>query len=327
MIERPTVLILGAGASMPFDFPSGDTLLHKVHLATDLNQNYADKLVDPKIPDGPRYREYRGDVGFLVDMGLNTDMINKFRTALWNSGKMSVDAFLEHRPEFMDVGKASIARILSRYENPFKLIERTRTTSNWYTYLFNKLNAKEDDFVKNRLSIITYNYDRSLEFFLYTCLKYSYDLTDTDAVNLLKTIPFVHLHGQLSNKAFVDAGGQTYGNFIEDDIIKQAASGIKIIHEDIDDDPQFIEAHKLLSQAHFICFLGFGYDKTNLERLKLHDVAPEAKYFGTAYDKTPAEVNELVDFLPKQIGLRIFAQLGPKGHGNLAYLHEINILK
>ena len=55
----------------------------------------------------------------------------------------------------------------------------------WYVYLFNQLGARKDDFNKNRISIITYNYDRSLEYFLFVALKFSYGISMAEALQNL----------------------------------------------------------------------------------------------------------------------------------------------
>jgi hypothetical protein len=39
-------------------------------------------------------------------LGIDKQKLDSFRGALSRSGKQSVDSFLEHRPEFLDVGKA-----------------------------------------------------------------------------------------------------------------------------------------------------------------------------------------------------------------------------
>lgn len=312
---------------MPFKFPSGEELLKRIYVALDLNQGYTERLVDQTIPDGPRYREYSGTVGQVIGMGFDPATIGRFRTALWNCGKMSVDAFLEHQPDLIDVGKAAIASVLAKNERPVDLIDVTRSKSNWYTYLFNKLNATAEQFSQNHLSILTYNYDRSLEFYLVTSLKHSYSLSDGEALELLRSIPIVHLHGQLSDKSFGDVDGCNYGEFDSDEALKRAASGLKIIHEEIDSHPQFKQAHELLTKAEIVCFLGFGFDATNLARLRLNDVALRAKYFGTAFDKTAAEAKEIGRLLPHDSSGLKKADLGKKTQGNLEYLREINILR
>jgi hypothetical protein len=49
--------------------------------------------------------------------------------------------------------------------------------------------------------------------------------------------------------------------------VSRAAESIQIIHETKPETSPFKQAHRLLGQAARICFLGFGFDETNLRRL------------------------------------------------------------
>jgi len=85
MITKNTVLILGAGASQPYGFPTARDLKQKV-----LRYDF-ENIISSGNP-GPLW-------GYLLD-SFTEDMCLKFSTALKSSGKQSVDAFLEHRDEF-----------------------------------------------------------------------------------------------------------------------------------------------------------------------------------------------------------------------------------
>jgi hypothetical protein len=72
--------------------------------------------------------------------------------------------------------------------------------------------------------------------------------------------------------------------------VQERAKQIKIIHETVDDEPQFHEAHRLLAQAERVCFVGFGYDATNLRRLlQPKDVLMNKWVVGSAMHLTNAE--------------------------------------
>jgi hypothetical protein len=81
MLTKKTVLVLGAGASIPFGFPSGQKLLRDIVKET----------AEPK-------RTCLGEV--LLQCGFNESYIKAFSSALLKSQRMSVDAFLEHRQDF-----------------------------------------------------------------------------------------------------------------------------------------------------------------------------------------------------------------------------------
>ena len=102
---------------------------------------------------------------------------------------------MEHRPEYLDVGKALIAAELIVCERETALFRRDGKS--WYEYLFNELSTNFCDFEKNQLSILTFNYDRSLEHYLLTSLQNSYDKSIEECAEKLSKIPIIHLHGDL----------------------------------------------------------------------------------------------------------------------------------
>ena len=247
MISIPTVLVLGAGASKPFGFPIGRELVDVIIRET----------VDPTALQ----------IGqTLSRCGFSEHEISDFGQALRFSQRNSVDAFLERRQKYLEIGKAAIAAALI----PFETEERFQS-GDWYRYLFNIMNTSFEEFDTNQLSVITFNYDRSLEQFLYTALRHSYGEGIPESAAKLRRIPIVHLHGQLGRLAELEENGQKYEPRVTGGIVQERSKQIKIIHETTDDhllsDPQFKAAHRMLTGAKRVCFLGFGYDSTNLRRL------------------------------------------------------------
>jgi hypothetical protein len=252
MIAKKVVLVLGAGASMPFGFPSG----------VDLKAVITERLV-------------RGDPWHSVlisDFG--STHTGDFRTALLKSGKQSVDAFLEHRTTFLEVGKAAIACALLPCEVEDSLFIKRKES--WYDYLFKKCNSQFEQFSDNSVSVLTFNYDRSLEHYLFTTLKNSYGKTSEECAGVLRSLPIIHLHGQLGELPWSNNGQINdrvpFGADVSRASSYLAAKAIKIIHEDIAGNEQFQQAQKLLQEANLICCIGFGYDDTNMQRL--FDFAP-----------------------------------------------------
>src|SRR5262249_53254614 len=69
----------------------------------------------------------------------------------------------------------------------------------WYGHVLDRMGSKPDDFRQNNLSVLTFNYDRSFEQFLFLALQDRYGIGPTDAANLLDEMPVVHLHGSLGS--------------------------------------------------------------------------------------------------------------------------------
>lgn len=246
MITTPTVLILGAGASLPFGYPTGQALVYQV-----LNV-------------------IKGRADFLQnELQIPFECLEEFDNAFSTCGLSSIDEFLEYRTDLIDLGRVLIALCLIPQEDPRILWAETTDKKNWYKkHLFPAMKTPSlGAFGDNKLSVLTYNYDRSLEHFLLQSLMSTYRHTGDDPAPCwvqLKKIPIVHLHGQLD-----DLHQRPYSKTLTPEIIKQSAPHIKIIHENIADDPQFTQAHDLLRKAERVYFLGFGYHPVNLERLCL----------------------------------------------------------
>jgi hypothetical protein len=296
MIENPTTLILGAGASMDFGYPSGRDL--------------KDKVV--KMIASPNNDAYRS----LQKLGFDDYLIKSFQEGLQRSGRPSVDAFLEHRPEFIEVGKAAMAVELMSYENINALFP---TGGSWYEHLFQAINASFEDLSSNKLKIITFNYDRSLDIYLFEAIKNAYGKQTEKVSEVLKTIPILHVHGKLGPMPWEsDRRGREYRSSYDPVDIKQAADNICIITEDHETKKEFSDAKRLISASKRLIFIGFGYHSQNIERLGIDIHSGQLSIFGSAYGLTQLEKNKITEsFKPSVI------QLGQRDWKALQFLREM----
>lgn len=301
MIDENTVFILGAGASMPYGYPSGSRLR---------------EIILSKLGSSNVIRD-------MVSLGFTEEKIAEFRKGLRYSATSSVDSFLEHRPEpeFMDIGKIAMAQVLIPNENQNSLFRNEN--DKWYTYLFNNLVTDSfNAFDKNKICFITFNYDRSLEQFLFIALKNRYGKSEDECASKLKNIPILHLHGKLNDLPWQNKDGRPYTNQISsNEVIEKAANEIKIIHEDIKDNSLFKEAHGYIENAQNIYFLGFGYHKANMDRLKLNkfvenNIFKNKGVIGSSFGLKGAERQFINNkYFKKEILCR-------SGYANLGFLEE-----
>lgn len=256
MIERPTVLILGAGASKDYGFPT----------AMELTRDVLNDL-DEESPLRERIEE----------AGHEPAKIHSFWMALQDSPLYSVDAFLEHRREFQQVGKAAMAASLMKYEDPEKLRIKVNASADdagaddWYRYLFSKLvtGGGLEKPEKNKLSIVTFNYDRSFEQWLILHLTNLKQLSEEKIRRFFDKIPIVHVHGKLAELRMLrndekDARPFKVNCTVED--IKTCQKLIRIPNDQISL-PEFQDAEDLIAAAERICFLGFSFHPDNVRRL------------------------------------------------------------
>lgn len=271
MIKKKTVFVLGAGASHPYGFPLGRELVFEVPKRL---------RVTTKRLSGEFIRLFQdADDAYDID-GFTQKLIGS---------NLSVDAYLEHHPEHLKIGKAGIALCLIPHENINGLV-RNESERKWYEYLFQQMGSNPDEFRQsvNSLSVITFNYDRSFEYFIFNSTSDAFG--EQFAVNTLKEFSIIHVYGQLGSPKFLTKNDQDtskyrrdYSETLKEDIISACTSEIKIMPERMDDSREFALAQQLISNAHSLCFFGFGYDATNLRRLKLDEYFNGKLIFGTAF--------------------------------------------
>ena len=262
MIVTPTVFVLGAGASAPFEFATGIQLSQAV--------------IEGTKPRGTIAKHLHSI------MHIPLDDIAKFRTHFQASGLNSVDAFLERRSEYMDIGKLATAFVLIGQENPERLFS---FNNNWLRMLYNRMATDYEQFKKNQVAFITFNYDRNPEHFFFEAISAAYDKPPHEVRELMRQhLPIIHLHGRLGYLPWERADKADtlpYHSNIDESTLKTASSNIKIIHEDIGGrDADFNEAKRLLNVAEKIVFLGFGYNERNIARLGIADL-PDNKAIGS----------------------------------------------
>jgi hypothetical protein len=224
------------------------------------------------------------------------DETDRFCTELLRSAQLSVDAFLEHRTEFLDIGKAAIAFMLVRKETPQTLWKFS--DDNWLRYMFDKLNLSAlANMYEIPVSFITFNYDRSLPFFLHTVFQSRYKMTTDESAAVLERIPIIHLHGRLGYLPWQKTGeSRPYEPVVSRDVLDICVKSIKVVHEDSSRDGRdadFREAQRLLGLAECIYYLGFGYGPVNMERLNIRALQPTATY-GTGFGLTNRECSDIV---------------------------------
>lgn len=277
MITTPTVFILGAGASYPYEYPLGEELRKHLYKSSSISLS---------------------DISRIADL----------RTSFRESSTASIDQFLNRNQEFGDLGKEMITAAIFEYERRSKFRESTERSGDWYTYLFRHmtetLNEPDsyNDFKNNTVSFITFNYDRSLEHFFYQSLRNSFISAEADKIfEQFKSIPIHHVYGRLPNLPFENSTSNVpYGPGNQHSLspmsINQYSKNIKIMYER--QESEYEEMTDIIRHAERIFFLGFGFAKENVERLKINEALDYGQaIFGTAFGHTEKEKVKFVQTL------------------------------
>ena len=306
MIEKRTVFILGAGASCPYGFPT----------ARGLRKEILSTFED-------RYMRFLGGAGEEVGAQRrangypSTRDAKQFLEHFDLSGTESIDLFLSRNPRFESIGKMAICLSILHAEMKSKFRERVeKPEHDWYFYLYNRLvreaTRPEDysQFGDNPVSFVTFNYDRSLEYYLSNCLLHSFEDMDRQKVgDELGRKPIIHVYGRPALPKSAESGQVQilpYGKEIAEKLpsidLLSVIGSIHVVHEERAN-PELEKARAEISAADRIFFLGFAYADENMEALGLPDVLNPKQYiYGTALGFVQKEINLVRDKLGHALG-------------------------
>jgi len=269
-----TALVLGAGASRPYGFPTGKQLVE------DICQYFPDFFEGlNEYSSTPSERRAKAE-----------DLVRR----LQDSACVSIDEFLADHAmdaELVHVGKIAIARSLLPREDDGKF----RGTKDWYELL---IHSWCNEPVK--LGVITFNYDRSFEHRFWSALVARFcesDAKDHMVIPETQTIVVKHVHGQFGELPWqaCDGRGVPYGIAPNEDLgrkVMQAANQLRLMFEPPSRAASAAAGH-ILVRASRVFFLGFGYDQRNLARIiptwEQETLQRDATIAGTAYGLTCKE--------------------------------------
>lgn len=231
MISEKTILVLGAGASMDYGFPSGKQLIediinflhgHLVHENPDVNKLCVAIIL-------LRYyslKEPETDPANRKVLQMCSEQVTRFTNALISASPASIDDFIhKNRGEgFEIIGKLCIVIMISMYENekePFFIrkvstpeehrlysrllwystgaTEHWEVRGGWYEHLWSKIYSDAD--IRNSLEnliVISFNYDRSFEQFLYSSCISMLGMPPDEVRDILNNALCIHhVYGQI----------------------------------------------------------------------------------------------------------------------------------
>lgn len=303
MIDTPTVFILGAGASKPYGYPTGKKLR---------------EYICNTMPNVIEIYLYRGE------NSLNNNETNytikraqKLAEVFSSSSTSSIDLFLSRNTDFEAIGKLAI--IVSMFEAEAKsgFNEASENPEqDWYFYLYNRMTSTLtspddlDSYKRNKVTFVTFNYDRSLEHYFNESFYNSfYDSISSSPPLETDVFPFeiIHVYGQFAPLPWqVERGGHLYGidraNNAYKVLAKSLTDNIGVIYDRTDDDITD-KAKNIISEAKRVFFLGFGFAEENLELLGLPgNLNLEHEIYGTAFGMTDKEIGKLKDLIFNGMG-------------------------
>ncbi|MHC4157703.1 MAG: SIR2 family protein [Planctomycetota bacterium] len=257
----------------------------------------------------------------LIEILGKPELIQKLADNLPDSQLSSIDAYLEcnNEEELVDVGKFLIAKVLQKYERERDLMQKwiekrsgidrpylRKIRNNWYQYLVQDMHAPFEELGEN-ITIITFNYDRSLEQFLYRHLKSTFlDKNEQQIAKKIKSIPIIHIHGSLGPLPWCSLAGETkqpvpyrWDSDRWSHCAKISAENIKIVSEqdDLETNRDIQQARKALNSARQLYFLGFAYHEENIHKLGLECLRGESRACGTCHGVREGDIKRVEGYI------------------------------
>lgn len=283
MIKENTLFILGAGASVPYGFPTGKQLRYKI--CKEFPEDYMTLL---------GYNELAHPEKFSSDAFQNAQ---DFADTFFKSSTPSIDLFLARNQKYSEIGKKAISLNIWNAESKSKFREDVDEKQDWYTYLYQRMTetfTESNDYnrlIQNEISFITFNYDRSLEYFLYESIVNSFTSIPRTRPPRGDIFPFSihHVYGQLAKLPWQNEYNLDYRSKLSLRIFNSIYDNIKVVYERTNDNIGKIREE--ISKGKRIFFLGFGFAKENLEVLNIPEIfTGEQQIYGTAFGMTEREM-------------------------------------
>jgi hypothetical protein len=295
MIDKKTVFVLGAGASCPYGYP------HAKQLRSDICIELPIKFQPPRDP------VRRGRDLFT---GQTKEKMEHFAKTFLDSTTPSIDLFLARNPRLAEIGKYIIAHEIFYAEQTSNFNELSKEPSqDWYSYLFHRLTQgiiTESDLKKinlNNITFITFNYDRSLEYFLSTSFMNSFtNVPENKILDIVKNIHIHHVYGKIAPLNWENGNeGLSYRTKVNELILNQYSKNIRTIYEE-EKNPELENIELDLQEAEQVFFLGFGYDDENMNIIKVPEVfSIETMIYGTGFGLNVKEISDIKSKIMKKL--------------------------
>jgi len=300
--NKSLVLVLGAGASKEVNLPIGNEL--KLQIAKHLDFKFEEFSQSLKSGDqnilqalylaARRSDQSQGDINPLIEV-----------SRLIHDGMpmaISIDNFIDSHGKDDRValcGKLAIAQCILQAEARSKLFVNPSNINNklnfsaientWFNSFFQLLteNCQKED-ISERLknvAVISFNYDRCLEHYLYLAFQTYYGITAHESAQLLASLEIHHPYGKVGALPWMNQtnGSIGFGTTPHHAQLLEISKLLRTFTEGTDPSVSNINAiRNTVSGAERLLFLGFAFHRINLDLLFSGLSSKTNKVFSTA---------------------------------------------
>lgn len=316
MFRPNTLLILGAASSKDFGFPLGDVLKGMIakRLAVSLNE-----WNEPRFTEDNHFifQSLWADAVHGLGRGRSFAVARMISSGVGLAS--SIDNFLEMRktePGIAICAKTAIASIILDLEQrcdpllPEKIREYSSVNfdGRWHQQFaqicFEDVTSDTLADALSRVSVISFNYDRTFEQFVRVAMMQLYSLDWQKVSELSQHLRVTHPYGSLSplplsgRRPELEFGQDRITNFLP------LAQQIKTFTEQVTEEDTLKTIENQVQNAETIVFLGFGFHKQNLDILEPDSNTTPKSVYGTAIGVAKTAQSILTTQLEKRFGLR-----------------------
>ena len=325
MLGRETLFIIGAGAGFDIKMPMGDKLARVIagYLNIRFENGYRKTSGNDLAIEALRLlaNENKADVNSYYHAGRQI-----FEGLVgWSS---SIDGYLnrhQDQPLVQLCGKLAIVQVILQSENccdmyvdltaPHKLGFRDaeQVQQSWFQSLWSILEtgivkSKNLESIFDKLHVITFNYDRTLEHFLLMGLRQAYHLSEKDAAAIINAkLDVDHVYGQVADLPWQNKGhGFAFGREPNAQELMRLWNRITTFNEEISDGQFLKRLSEKVSDAERIVFLGCHFHEQNMKLLRaaLPARGGEVSVYATGLGRSESALEEIDSQFREMLGPR-----------------------
>lgn len=297
--EGKTTIVLGAGASKEAGLPVGRELKSEIARLLDIKYEYGHTLISGSNEIAAAFR-------IKVEAAGKRD-INPYLHACWQirdamPQAISIDNYLDaHVGDSLTVvaGKLAIAQAILEAEqkssffvgrdaNPH-MIDFSQVEGTWFNKFVQLLteNCRPDalaDSLSN-VSVISFNYDRCFEHFVYHALQNYYRIGPEDTAAALTNLKIFHPYGRVGSLPWQDDEiPMGFGSEPCPEHLLSISAQIRTFTEGTDPDTSNIDQiRECVSDCSRLIFLGFAFHRMNMSLVSsVQNLRAPVASYGTA---------------------------------------------
>jgi hypothetical protein len=281
MFTQPIAFVIGAGASAEYGMPTGAALVRKIASIVKFNSTRRD---NPEL------------ITLFLDRIKVFELAGQELSNFIQSGVPSIDdalTWFSSRPEIIELGKAAIASEILKAEAASPLYTKhpdptfvANLGGTWMPHFLSMVmtgHRDEDaETAFNNVSIINFNYDRTIEHFLYAALEVTFGLSESRAKRIVDGLNMFRPYGKVGPLPWQDKSGLAFGEGAAGVGLRAASKNILTFSEGVTDIVRQ-QIQLALERSRTTIFLRFGFHTQNMNLLRVRSAQAWRRAYATLH--------------------------------------------